>query len=998
MVFLYPLSIKFITNENYLLLDCYYIDNENKQRRGLFKKIPYFNSVKITTKNNYTDEEFIDFIKSKIHDVYLYHTKEEGYNLFKPNINEENNPTFEKIYKVYLDDDNKLSRTTIKKIEKNKDFLVVEEDMNYKSIKYQKDINIFLYQWNKCDIFENIITDIKEIEEKETPNNPIFNICCYDIETFYDEEKTNCYSKEYNDFIGAICLKLNDDKPIILLINTINQINTEYDDKIIITFKTEKDMIKYFVDNYFNNVDVIYGYNNIEFDDKCIIKRYNELHDEPLIINKTTIHYDLFKYIKNTYPNHKSHSLKYQMKEHLKIFDKLDLEYSELNKIFNSYSKSQKLDELKYLIDYNIRDVEGTYRLENKVKGFDNYLAVSCLSSVSITNFINLQISSVIEKYIYKILPSEIYIYNSNPNTEKFEGAFTDLTDDKKGFYRNVYPFDFASLYPSMIMYYNLSPDTINHNINNINNNKCFHYEFEDRIMEKEKCIKSFGIVKYNYFKSKYHKGFLTSLMEQLKERRNEYKRLKKINEIKYEPLQIAIKLIMNSIYGKLGEQVKNSNKTFTLSNRQLATTITSTGRDNIKLLQKLLQGIIPPNQYSLSYKNRDEKFMKIQEILTHSKFLYTDTDSVYIQLDKKIDINDIEKYYLGKLFKKPIYAEAEEVIRNINIVKKKNYIYQLDKDGNIKTKGWKKAEMEFIVNFHKDIFNTFCELENVNDIDKIIKCKYDMTLKKIDDDYDNLQDNINHDILKKYYVNEGVKKEQIYEDLGDELKINNYNNLLKICKNVNITEIIEAVKINEKDLGILKMKGDSYFINYLYNKKGIKLCDRINTIQLINYWNNDILKKIKRINKLPLDLIEGNIRIDKNYYKEALNKRIEKSISLTLIKSKPAKEVKQVKQVKQVKEKQVKQVNQVKQGKQVKQVKQNEGIIRKDIIDYLDVKIKECKNNFIKIKDLYDNYEGKKGRKKIFTEITLEIYKEQFKPKIEIKKKKYKNVLILKK
>jgi len=75
MVFLYPLSIKFITNENYLLLDCYYIDNENKQRRGLFKKIPYFNSVKITTKNNYTDEEFIDFIKSKIHDVYLYHTK-----------------------------------------------------------------------------------------------------------------------------------------------------------------------------------------------------------------------------------------------------------------------------------------------------------------------------------------------------------------------------------------------------------------------------------------------------------------------------------------------------------------------------------------------------------------------------------------------------------------------------------------------------------------------------------------------------------------------------------------------------------------------------------------------------------------------------------------------------------------------------------------------------------------------------------------------------------
>ena len=118
----------------------------------------------------------------------------------------------------------------------------------------------------------------------------------------------------------------------------------------------------------------------------------------------------------------------------------------------------------------------------------------------------------------------------------------------------------------------------------------------------------------------------------------------------------------------------------------------------------------------------------------------------------------------------------------------------------------------------------------------------------------------------------------------------------------------------------------------------------------------------------LRTKIIEGNIKIDKNYYKEALDKRIKNSISLTLIKS-----------------------------KQVKPVKETEENIRKNIIEYLDVKIKECKNNFIKIKDLYDNYEGKKGRKKIFIEITLEIYKEQFKPKIEIKKKKYKNVLLLK-
>ena len=302
--------------------------------------------------------------------------------------------------------------------------------------------------------------------------------------------------------------------------------------------------------------------------------------------------------------------------------------------------------------------------------------------------------------------------------------------------------------------------------------------------------------------------------------------------------------------------------------------------------------------------------------------------------------------------------------------MKKKNYIYQTDGDGKIKTKGWKKAELAFIVNFHKDIFNTFCELENVNDIDKIIKLKYDETIKMINDDYEILQTERRSDILEKYYMNETLKKEQIYGELDDNIKSANYKRLIKTCKNVN--DIIEKTKIRKDDLGVVKIGGDSYFINYLYNQKGIKLCDRINVIQLNDYWNNNTLKSIKRVNKLPIDLIEGNIKIDKDYYSEALDKRINKSISLTLVKSKP-------------------------KPKKVKRVKETDDNIRNEIIKYVNDKINECTDVYIKVKDLYDGYKNKKGRKKLFIDIIKDIYKDKYKTETQINGKKYKNIIIKK-
>lgn len=911
-VFIYPTALKYDYENKNLIFNCF-INDEEKQTKQELKFLNYYCNLKIINKSkkHTTNEEFEKDLKSLLGELYAGYKIERGYNLYDVELIEGKNglePTQENIYIVYLNCEYKIKKSIINKINKY-GYLVVEDELIYKPIKFQKDVNIFLFNWCKVRILEGVILDVIATNKEEMDNikNPNLNICCYDIETYYDEEHFKSYSKTFSDKIGSICLKYNDDKPIILLVNTKIQEHKIYDNYELMTFETELKMLEYFINNYFNNfnsVDCIYGYNNLQFDDVYIIKKFEFLSGKTLYIDDRIIKYDSIKYIKNTFSKSKDFKLKTQMKMHLSHCEKIDLSYKQVNKLFNDYENHQDITKLNQLILYNIRDVIGTYKLENKIKGFFNYLAISKLASKSINDFIHSQISSVINTFIYKMLNNGIYIYNTKTNNQSYQGAHVELTKQLLYFYKNIMPFDFKSLYPSILMFYNLSPDTQCFNPEHYD--KCYKITFKDVIIKKTNNIeviqKDLGNVEYYFYKTEHYKGFFTNLLKDLGDQRTAYKKLKKINFVKYEALQVATKLIMNSIYGKLGEQLKkNTNKTFTISNRAIASSITMLGRENIKLLRTLLSGEIPLNKYQLSYDSlEDKEFLEIQERLKTSEFLYTDTDSVYIQNAEveNISITDIEHKYLSKLFKMPLYAEAEDFITHMNITKPKNYIYRLqDLKGNykIKTNGWKKGESEKNKNLHTNIFNHFINNDDC-DILEHIRNTYKNIVIELKEDAENIKNkSVNYEyLLNKYTTNLKLNGEQIYKKLKDKDKLKSITSIQKLYtskskrktdeENKKITDknkqsIIDSVNIESENLGILKQLGNSYFINYLYDKNNIIPDEMIKIIQLDNYWNNNLLKSIKSINALPVNLINNTINLDKNHYLSSIKKRINNGI-----------------------------------------------------------------------------------------------------------------------
>jgi len=869
-VYIYPLDVSYNSRTKILQFDCITINSNKVQGRRKIKYLDYHYSFKLVSSKELTHAKIERYIKTVINDKYLSHEVSNGYNLFNPELNENFKPTYKFIYRIYIK--TPLLKSEINRL--NKKFQVIEENINYSKYKIQKDTGINLFNFTKVRVYKNNIVEILELDlDLKIPQ---LTTCCYDIETWFNPDENDFYSETHDDYIGSIVLKINDNKPIVLIINKNYQGKDIFKDYTRIVFKTEKDLLIYFIENYFNKVDVCYGYFNSGFDDLTIIQRYKTLFNKDLKLNTSVIRYDLQQYIKKTF-SCPSYTLKDQLKKHFNNnFNKLDLDYNELQNIFNSYNNTQNIDELEKLIEYNIRDVEGTYKLEQKLNGFKNYLAISQITGVSINEFINKPLSSVILNYIYKILPNEIYIYNTNPNNKKYEGAYVDLTEDKKAFYKNVLPFDFKSLYPSMVMFYNLSPDTIT---TISNEEKVFKWTVDNQT--------------YFFIKPEFYTGFLTNLMYELSNTRNKYKKLMKVDKVKYNPLQIAIKLIMNSIYGKLGEQIRTKNN-FSISNRQLAQSITSLGQYNIKLLQTLLTGIIPENEYSLNYTTRSKDFLEIQEILKTSKFLYTDTDSVYIILDNdKFNITDIEVKYLSKLFKLPIYAEAEEKIKFINIVKKKYYIYETE-DGKLHTKGWKRNEIKLLKDFHKDVFNDYRTIEEP--IEKIIQDKFNLYKNIIKQDNTklksgNLTEEDKFNILQKYYINKQIKNQvHTLQDTNRFIKKCSTNlkkytqEEKKEIQNKNINEVKEILKCNENDLGVISCRSNSpmYIFQYKQLKKPIK--PRINCIQMKDYYSNKILNKIKSMNCVNTDILKENeiINLDETYYLNSLKSRIKHSILTT--------------------------------------------------------------------------------------------------------------------
>jgi DNA polymerase elongation subunit (family B) len=347
------------------------------------------------------------------------------------------------------------------------------------------------------------------------------------------------------------------------------------------------------------------------------------------MMGRTLITYDLpgisvLDYIelykKFTYTNQESYRLDYIC--HVELGER-KLDYSEVESLHQLY----KTDYQKY-IEYNIRDVELVDKLEEKMKLIEMVIGLAYDAKVNINDvFSQVRMwDTLIFNYLrtkHIVLPGKKDVVKN----DKYEGAY--VKDPHVGQHKWVMSFDLNSLYPHLIMQYNLSPETlIPDERMNVNVDMLLNQEVDLSDLEDKTVCPNGSMYRTDV------RGFLPEMMDNLYQDRKRYKKLmleaqsqlqgekdpNKRTELEYKVstynnTQMAKKIQLNSAYGAIGNQY------FRHYDLRIAEGITTAGQLSIRWIEKCV------NQYmNKLLKTEDEDYV-----------VAIDTDSVYIRFDKLV-------------------------------------------------------------------------------------------------------------------------------------------------------------------------------------------------------------------------------------------------------------------------------------------------------------------------------------------------------------------------
>ena len=317
-----------------------------------------------------------------------------------------------------------------------------------------------------------------------------------------------------------------------------------------------------------------------------------------------------------------SYSLNFIAKAEL---DEQKLDYSEYGSLREFYTK-----DFQRFAEYNIQDTELVERLDNKLKLID--LAVSIAYEAKITYdtvFFATRIwETICCDYLLqkKIVPP---LKTKYAKDDQFVGAY--VKEVVPGLYKNVVSFDATSLYPSIIMQFNISPETCvvkNSSLtadNFLGKTNLQIPEMLEDAQSRNACLACNGSMFTNDVR-----GFIPTLIEITFNQRQEAKKKMIALEKEYEAnknkdllpriaalkiRQSVKKILANSLYGCLG------NPAFTYSSPELATAVTVTGQVIIRKAENCM------NDYIKKITKADKDYV-----------IAVDTDSVYLNLDPIVE------------------------------------------------------------------------------------------------------------------------------------------------------------------------------------------------------------------------------------------------------------------------------------------------------------------------------------------------------------------------
>lgn len=349
-------------------------------------------------------------------------------------------------------------------------------------------------------------------------------------------------------------------------------------------------------------------------------------------------YYDLFKKFAYTYGMQESYKL-----DHIAyvVLGENKLSYEEHGNLHTLYK-----EDFQKFVDYNIKDVLLVDRFEEKLGLITLAITMAYRGGVNYSETFGT--TSIWDAIIYRILWKQQIAVPENKPKQKvpYPGAY--VKDPQVGKHDWVVSFDLNSLYPNILVQYNMSPETIiEGRIPDVDVDTLLDNDID---LKQDYTLAATGI---RFRKDK--QGIIPAIIKQyyeervaIKKRMLEVKQAYEVNKSRelenemtiLENQQMSIKILMNSLYGALG------NAYFRYFDNRVAESITTSGQLAIRWAERAINGFM-------------------NELLDTDKdyIIAIDTDSLYVDMEdvvKKFKPKDPVKF-LDKVASEKLEKVLEE-------------------------------------------------------------------------------------------------------------------------------------------------------------------------------------------------------------------------------------------------------------------------------------------------------------------------------------------------
>ena len=300
------------------------------------------------------------------------------------------------------------------------------------------------------------------------------------------------------------------------------------------------------------------------------------------------------------------------------------------------------------VISYCIKDAELALRILLKLKILDKYMDLATVTKFPLDDVIHSGTSTWVDSLLIREADRKkvgVPLQGQERKTRKIEGGYVHTIEP--GLYHWICVLDFKSMYPSIIIKYNI----------------CFTTLSKDGDIESP--------IGVRFLSRERREGIIPKILKDLMEKRDELKkRMKEDPEHRdyYDGLQKAVKILMNTFYGVLASSF------YRFTNPDIGASITAFARETIKRIISQLEDeglrVVYGDTDSVFFKSPYEDLERTVEFGKKKAEEISEREKLILEFEKVLEpffSHGAKKRYVGRIVW-PEEQRGEMVVRGYEI------------------------------------------------------------------------------------------------------------------------------------------------------------------------------------------------------------------------------------------------------------------------------------------------------------------------------------------